>query len=134
MQNEPETPATFSQRIRKLREQHGWSQQEMSEACGIPQRTISDWEKGNLDDNMVRIVDLAKALKTTAGDLLGDAALPRLMPGLYLVDVDVWEKMLPPRDGWALELPKRPRIVDRDELAKMKKDFRRRVREKRKGR
>jgi transcriptional regulator with XRE-family HTH domain len=99
---ESETPIPpLSVAIRSRREARRWSQQQVAEPSKIPQRTLSDWETGTLDDVIVRLRRLADTLGTTIGELCGDAAAPVNAPisGQFLVDLDAVEQL---RSGKAL--------------------------------
>ena len=49
-------------RIRRERLRRGLSQQDVSRRCGVPQRTISEWESGAHDPSFLGICKVAVAL------------------------------------------------------------------------
>ncbi len=63
---------TLYKNIRKLREQLGYTQQELAEMTGYSDRTsIAKIESGKIDLPQSKIMIFAKALKTTPSELMG---------------------------------------------------------------
>lgn len=66
-----------AQRIKELRENRGLSQQDLAEIAGIPQTTLSRYERG-IEVSGENLIKLAHAFQVTADFLLGiedDSAL-----------------------------------------------------------
>jgi transcriptional regulator with XRE-family HTH domain len=57
--------------IRKFRLKKGLTQQQLAELIGVKHNSISDWEKGNIKPNPVKVELLMGALEVSANDLLG---------------------------------------------------------------
>ena len=60
----------FGFRIRTLREQLGWSQDQLAEKANLHRTYISGLERGERNVSVLNILRLARALKTTPGKLL----------------------------------------------------------------
>lgn len=62
----------FGRRMRARRALLGMSQDELAGETRIPQEHISRYERGAFQSiNLIRLVDIAKALQTTPNELLG---------------------------------------------------------------
>lgn len=57
-------------KIRELRTSQKISQNTLGKKAGIPQTTISDWEKGKSIPNVEEALRLAKALEVSIVDLI----------------------------------------------------------------
>jgi transcriptional regulator with XRE-family HTH domain len=73
----PRTEATrtkeavaFGKRVRELRKERGWSQEELAEAAGMNWLQVGHIERGASDPKLSTIVKLAKALRIHPADLL----------------------------------------------------------------
>ncbi|EIS9525387.1 helix-turn-helix domain-containing protein [Clostridioides difficile] len=66
---------SFVDKIILLRKENGLSQKKLGEYAGIPQTTISEWERGNSLPDIVQAEKLAHALNTTLIDILNGKAL-----------------------------------------------------------
>ena len=65
----------LGQRVRKYREQKGWSQEDMAEYSGLHRTYISGIERGTRNPTVAIVAQLANALNVTLGNLLdGDDA------------------------------------------------------------
>ena len=62
----------FGERIRTLRRQAGWSQEELAAACGLHRTYVGAVERGERNVSLVNIVRLARALRAKPGDLMED--------------------------------------------------------------
>lgn len=60
----------FSDNVKALREEKGYSQAELARLANVSQPTVNDYEKGKKIPNIVTGVDLAKALGTTVEKLV----------------------------------------------------------------
>jgi transcriptional regulator with XRE-family HTH domain len=60
----------LGQRVRKYREQKGWSQENMAEYSGLHRTYISGIERGTRNPTITIVAQLAAALNITLGDLL----------------------------------------------------------------
>lgn len=62
----------FGERIRTLRRQAGWSQEELAAACGLHRTYVGAVERGERNVSLVNIVRLARALRSKPADLIED--------------------------------------------------------------
>jgi transcriptional regulator with XRE-family HTH domain len=86
---------TLAQLVKALRDEREWSQTDVETATGIPQETVSSWERGALTEAIDRLRTLAKTFGMSLGRMLGDeAAPPPVRPGDYLVDMTVYRKII----------------------------------------
>lgn len=53
---------TFGDKLRRLREENGWSQQELAERSGEAQPSIAQWENGDRVPAFDSVLALCKAL------------------------------------------------------------------------
>ena len=65
----------LNERIKKLREAKGLSQQEVADKIGISQRVYSYYEEGRFPRDETRLKDIATALGTTVASLVGEDEL-----------------------------------------------------------
>ncbi|MDK9698893.1 MAG: helix-turn-helix domain-containing protein [bacterium] len=74
--SDAEQRAKIGERIRKLRERAGLSQQELSDLSGISRVHLSGLERGVSSPTVDKLLQIARALKMQASDLLeGNASL-----------------------------------------------------------
>lgn len=64
----------FVKKIIRLRKEKGLSQKKLGEKAGIPQTTISEWERGNSLPDIEQADMLANALGTTLINILNGKA------------------------------------------------------------
>jgi transcriptional regulator with XRE-family HTH domain len=57
-------------RIRKLREQHGWTRVEMAERIGLDRSFLADVERGRRNISIRNLYVIARGLKKTLAQLL----------------------------------------------------------------
>jgi len=63
----------FGQRVKKLREQRGWTQQELAGRAGLTNDTISNYERGRRTDPPVSVVwAVASAFGVSVEELLAE--------------------------------------------------------------
>ena len=62
--------AAFGARVRKLREEQGWSQMSFADEAGMHFTMISSVERGERNVSLVTIVRLAQGLKVDPGILV----------------------------------------------------------------
>lgn len=71
---------TTGERIKKRRQEINMTGDELAEAIGVSRSTIFRYEKGDIEKiPYLKLMEIAKALRTTWGDLMGlddNAALP----------------------------------------------------------
>lgn len=60
----------LGQKVKKYREQKGWSQEDMAEASGLHRTYISGIERGVRNPTITIVGQLAKALNVRLSDLL----------------------------------------------------------------
>jgi transcriptional regulator with XRE-family HTH domain len=64
--------ATFGERLKRIREQHGWSQVELAARAGVPYETIYRAERGTHQEPRISVaVKLARALGVSLDVLAG---------------------------------------------------------------
>ncbi len=68
--------AGFGIRVRILRAKHKLSQQQVADVCGVSRTSIANIEGGRQLPTMATLRELAKALGTTAGVLVGLEPMP----------------------------------------------------------
>jgi len=61
----------FGKRLRELLQQRGMTQTELGDAVGVSKRVITYYESDDAQPPGALLVDLAKALKASADELLG---------------------------------------------------------------
>ena len=59
-------------RIRQLRENHGWSQEELADRAGIDRSYMSGIERGVRNPTFLRLASIARAVGVAAKDLIPD--------------------------------------------------------------
>lgn len=62
---------SYGSRIAKLREQKGWTQEELSERIGISRASLSHYEKDRREPNLETLTRLADVFKTTIDQIIG---------------------------------------------------------------
>lgn len=62
----------FGSRLRQLRDQRGYSQEELAERAGLHRNYVGGVERGERNVALENIVKLAKALSVKPGDLFLD--------------------------------------------------------------
>lgn len=77
-----ENVAKVGQRIRAIREQRGWSQEDLAARLGRTQTAISYWEAGRRALGVDDLVELAQVLGVPTPELLPDRSDPRPVPTL----------------------------------------------------
>lgn len=60
----------FGKHLRKLREEKGWTQEELADKAGMHFTYIGQIERGIRNPSLINLERLAKALKIDAGKLL----------------------------------------------------------------
>ena len=64
----------FGVRLRQLRDERGYSQEELAERAGLHRNYVGGVERGERNVALENIVKLAKALSVKPGDLFADFA------------------------------------------------------------
>lgn len=62
---------TIGERIARLRKERGITQKELADMLGVTQPVVSDYEHGELRVHGELIIRLAKILRTSANEILG---------------------------------------------------------------
>ena len=62
----------ISERIIKMRKQHGWKQQELADIAGITQGALSQIENGKRTPTLLVLRKLARAFETSVEVLVGE--------------------------------------------------------------
>ncbi|KOP66676.1 XRE family transcriptional regulator [Bacillus sp. FJAT-18019] len=62
---------SYGSRIAKLREQKGWTQEELSELIGISRASLSHYEKNRREPNLETLTKLADVFQTTIDQIIG---------------------------------------------------------------
>jgi transcriptional regulator with XRE-family HTH domain len=60
---------TFGQRVRQIRSQHGWSQEELADQCGLHRTYIGGVERGERNISLLNIAKIATALQVEVIEL-----------------------------------------------------------------
>jgi XRE family aerobic/anaerobic benzoate catabolism transcriptional regulator len=60
--------------VRARRAEHGWTQRDLAKRAGVSERFLAQLETGEGNISVVRLQDLAEALKTSAAELLAASA------------------------------------------------------------
>jgi transcriptional regulator with XRE-family HTH domain len=69
MRNEKKAAKSFGRRLRQLRQERGWSQEELSTRADISKNYIGEIERGENNVSIHYIARLAAALSITIGEL-----------------------------------------------------------------
>jgi transcriptional regulator with XRE-family HTH domain len=64
-------PGSLGERIRRLREDEGWSQRELAWRAGLKPRALSKYELGIYEPSLAAVKAIAGALHTTTDHLTG---------------------------------------------------------------
>jgi transcriptional regulator with XRE-family HTH domain len=77
----------LAERIKRAREERGWSQGELARRAGVRRATISDLETGKLEDTRVSTLrNIAKALRVSVDYLIDMEYDRRTPPGQPAVE------------------------------------------------
>jgi transcriptional regulator with XRE-family HTH domain len=68
-------PATFGERLQRLRAAAGLSQPECARLCGVSERSLSRWENNTTMPNPAVLLLLAAGLDVDPAELLGVASI-----------------------------------------------------------
>jgi transcriptional regulator with XRE-family HTH domain len=60
----------FGKHLRKLREERGWTQEELADKAGMHFTYVGQIERGIRNPSLINLEKFAKALKISAGQLL----------------------------------------------------------------
>ena len=63
---------TFGRELRGFRKRGHFSQEGLAEAAGLSRNYISDIERGVRNPSLLALVSLARALRVTVGELVGE--------------------------------------------------------------
>ena len=66
------TQQKIGRRVRELRNQKGWTQEQLEEHSGLDRTYISDIERGVRNPSVKSIEKIAKALKVKASEIFKD--------------------------------------------------------------
>ena len=62
----------FGKRVRQLRLDAGWTQEQLAEAAGITTTYTSDLERGTKVPSLTIVLRISRAFRISVADLLGD--------------------------------------------------------------
>lgn len=62
--------AQLSARVKKLREQHGWSLETLSQRCGVSRAMLSQIERGQANPTLAVTLGIARAFELSIGELV----------------------------------------------------------------
>lgn len=60
----------FGSKVRAVRKEHGWSQEELADACELDRTYIGGIERGERNVSIMNIAKIAQALKVKASSLI----------------------------------------------------------------
>lgn len=85
---------TLSDRLRQLRQTHGYSQTDLAQKLGVSQNTITSYESGRTEPGITMLVKLAAIFGVTSDYLIG------INPQASDTDTDLIDRIraLPPQD------------------------------------
>lgn len=63
---------SIGERIKKIRQEKGYTQQELAEMIGVAKNTITGYEKGNREPDATKIIALSKALNVPGDWIIGN--------------------------------------------------------------
>nr|WP_082301969.1 helix-turn-helix transcriptional regulator [Streptococcus gallolyticus] len=66
----------FNERLKKRRLEKGFTQQQIADKLNINRVTYTNWEKGNREPNLDKIIELTQILDTTIDYLVGLSDIP----------------------------------------------------------
>ena len=90
----------IGEKIRSLRKQKNWTQQQLADSVGVAKTTVLDWEKNRYSPEGKNLINVAESLGTTVSYLIGETSEPsRVAP--------------PKRDYDLVEIP----VVSRERTA-----------------
>jgi transcriptional regulator with XRE-family HTH domain len=69
--------AIRADRLKQLREHHGWSQRELSRVCGLGETAINTYERGEAEPSAKYLKKMAETLHVSTDYLLGLTDDPR---------------------------------------------------------
>jgi transcriptional regulator with XRE-family HTH domain len=81
--------ATFGEKLKKLRKERGWSQDELGQQVGIHGRHVGKYEIGRAMPNAETVVTIARVLGVSIDYLLRDDLDEGSTPGATLRDQDL---------------------------------------------
>lgn len=61
----------FGKKLRKLRQQYGYTQSDLGKILGVSQGEIGKYERGEHEPNFARLIQVSKHFKVTTDYLLG---------------------------------------------------------------
>ena len=108
-----------AQRLRVLRARRGATQEDVASAVGVSQNAVGKWERGESQPQADELVRLADFYDVAIDFICGRCDAPSgLDAGSWLIDLDEVDQ---PRDGklWCVQVPRRARIVDYDEMRRI---------------
>jgi len=89
---ERETTTTFGEKLKTLRKERGWSQDELGRRAGIHGRHVGKYEIGRAMPNAETVVQLAKVLGVSIDYLLRDDLAEDAAPAGALRDHELLRK------------------------------------------
>lgn len=60
----------FGERIKELRNNHTWTQQELGDRLGVSKQSVSNWENGNIMPSIDVLVRMSDLFQTTTDYIL----------------------------------------------------------------
>ena len=90
-----------SDRLKELREIHGWSQRELARLCGFGEAQINKYETNVSDPSATNLSLIADALDVSTDYLLGRTDIPQVFSENTLRNDEVELLNLYRRDGWS---------------------------------
>lgn len=70
----------FSENLRRIRKESGYTQQDIAERLSVAQATVANYERGVRIPDVDTLVKLSKILKVSVDDLIGVKTAPEPLP------------------------------------------------------
>jgi transcriptional regulator with XRE-family HTH domain len=90
--------------LKTLRKLNGESQQDIANLLGIPRTTYSDYEQGNSEPNIQKLIRLSEHFKVSIGDIVGVKINPEKVELLKTNDFKVLAITVDPQNNNNIEL------------------------------
>ena len=80
-------PPSFSEQLKRIREEKGWSQQQLAQKVYVTRSSVARWENGTRVPDLTLLARLATCLGVEAGELMPkDAEISRVLRAIVVDD------------------------------------------------